>query len=159
MRRLIQLYSFWYGVIGSVLAFAWFALSLAGQPVLPKSWWTMEAIAILHGAAACFTFQPYVRPPWKPLISPSPVRVRVAKVLFGLGTLNFLAWFLTLIIAGETGHRTFQERVVPLILTSLVLQNTIYIAVHWAIRPENLFSRGFIEGVSNPLGFIFSIRK
>ena len=70
----------------------------------------------------------------------------MAKVLFGLGTLNFLTWFLTLIIAGVTGHRTFQDRVVPLILTSLVLQNTIYIAVHWAIRPENLFSKGFIEG-------------
>ena len=42
---------------------------------------------------------------------------------------------------------------VYLILTSLVLQNTIYIAIHWLVRPENILPKWLIDMVTNPLGF------
>jgi hypothetical protein len=86
------------------------------------------------------------------LFSFSPGRIRLAKTLFSLATLNFIACFGLFLVAGKLGDRALEERAVPLILTSFLFQNTVYMAVHWAFRPANLFPRAFIEALSNPLG-------
>ena len=63
------------------------------------------------------------------------------------------------IVASLRGYHALQDKTVPLILTSFLLQNTVYIALHWAFRPENLFSSSFIEALSNPLGSVLGLLK
>jgi hypothetical protein len=152
MRRVIRFFGFWYGCLGSLCALAWYLSTLLGSFTFPRNWGIVMTIAALHGVVACFTFQPKVRPPWQPLFSVTRERIRLARVLFGLATLNFIVCFGTLLIAGKLGNQTLEDKTVPLILTSFLLQNTVYIAVHWAFRPASLFRGSFIEAVSNPLG-------
>jgi len=157
MRRSIRLLGFWYGCLGSLCALAWFVSALLGNFHFPRNWGMVMAIAALHGVAACFTFQPGVRPPWQPLFSVTEERIKLAKVLFGLATLNFVVCFGILLIAGKRGNQALEEKAVPLILTSFLLQNAVYMAVHWAFRPANLFPSSFIEAISNPLGSILKL--
>jgi hypothetical protein len=157
MRNLVRLYGFWYGCIGSLCAFAWYLSTLLGSFAFPRNWGIVEVVAVLHGIAACFTFQPHVRPAWQPLLSVTQGRIRIARALFGLATLNFIGFFGAFLIAGSQRNQAFGDRAVPLILTSFLLQNAVYIAVHWAFRPENLFPSSFIQTVSNPLGAVLAL--
>ncbi len=152
MRKLIRLFGFWYGCLGSLCVFAWYVSGLLGTFAFPGNWGIVMTIATLHGVAACFTFQPHVRPAWEPLLPVTPERIKVAKALFGITTLNFIVCFGIFLIAGKLGNHPLEDKMVPLILTSFLLQNTVYIAVHWAFRPANLFPVSFIKGLSNPLG-------
>jgi hypothetical protein len=152
MRSLIRLYGFWYGCLGSLCALAWYGSALLGSFAFPRNWYLVEAVAALHGLGACITFQPHVRPAWEPLLSVTPGRIKLAKTLFGLATVNFIICFGIFLIAGKLGNKALEDRTVPLILTSFLLQNTVYIVFHWAFRPENLFPSSFIEVISNPLG-------
>jgi hypothetical protein len=151
LRKLIQLFGFWYGCLGALCCAAWYASAVLGNPALPSFNWLL-AFFILHCCAATFTFQPHMRPPWEPLFSLSPGRIRLAKTLFSLATLNFIVCFGLFLVAGKLGDRALEEKAVSLILTSFLFQNTVYIAVHWAFRPANLFPGAFIEALSNPLG-------
>jgi hypothetical protein len=157
LRRLIQLYGFWYGCLGSLCALAWYVAALRGSFSFPSNWGIVVAVFVLHGIAACFTFQPHVRPPWKPLLAVTQGRVRFARALFALATLNFAVWFCALIVAGNQRNQLFGGRVTFLILTSFLLQNTVYITLHWAFRPENLFPGPFIDVLSNPLGSLLGL--
>ncbi len=157
MRKLIQLYGFWYGCLGSLCALAWYVTALRGSFSFPSNWGMVVAVFMLHGIAACFTFQPHVRPPWQPLLAVTQGRVRLAKALFGLATLNFAVWFGAFIVAGNQRDQLFGGRAAFLILTSFLLQNTVYIALHWAFRPENIFPGSFIEALSNPLGSVLGL--
>lgn len=153
MRKLIQLYGFWYGCLGALCCAAWYASTFLGYSAFPSFNWFL-VFFILHCFAATFTFQPHVRPAWQPLFSITRGRIRLAKTLFGLATLNFIICFGMLLIAVKLGNQALEDKTVRLILTSFLLQNTVYIAIHWAFRPANLFPGSFIEAVSNPLGSI-----
>jgi hypothetical protein len=157
LRKLIQLYGFWYGCLGSLCALAWYVTALRGSFSFPSNWGIVIAVFVLHGIAACFTFQPHVRPLWQPLLAVTQIRVRLARGLFGLATLNFAVWFGAFIVAGNQRDQLFGGRVTSLILTSFLLQNTVYIALRWAFRPENLFPGSFIEALSNPLGSVLGL--
>jgi hypothetical protein len=146
MRKLIQLFGFWYGCLGAICCAVWYASVLLGYPALPSFNWFL-AFFIVHCCAATFTFQPR-----EPLFSLSPGRIRLAKMLFSLATLNFIVCFGIFLIAGKLGDRALEEKAVPLILTSFLLHNTVYIAVHWAFRLANIFPGAFIEALSNPIG-------
>ncbi len=151
LRRLIRLFGFWYGCLGAFSTAAWYLSALLGHAPLLNDRLYLVLFA-LHGIAACFTFQPQVRPAWEPLLSVTSGRVRLAKTLFGLATLNFVVCFGIFLIAAKLGNQALEDKMVPLILTGFLLQNTVYIALHWAFRPANLFPGSFIEALSNPLG-------
>ena len=150
MKKLIQLYAFCYGCIGSFFAFVWYLAALRDSVAFPRSWWIVESVFVLHCIAACFTFQPHVRPPWQPFLAVTPRRIKFAKIVFTIATLNFIVYLVKAGIVGTRGEA--RDRISFLILTSLLLQNTVYIAIHWAFRPENLFPHSFIQAISNPLG-------
>jgi hypothetical protein len=157
MRKLIRLFGFWYGCLGSLCALAWYISALLGSFGFPRNWEIVMAIAALHGVAACFTFQTHVSPAWEPLLSVTPGWIRLARTLFSLATLNFIVCFGIFLIAGKLGNQALEDKAVPLILTSFLLQNTVYVAIHWAFRPENLFPSAFIQAVANPLGSVLKL--
>ena len=95
---------------------------------------------------------------WNPLLPVRPKRIVAAKVLLTLATLNFLICFSWFLLGTYRGVQDASGQAVALVLTSFLLQNTTYIAVHWGFRPENLLSPAFIRGISNPLS-LFSIKR
>ena len=156
MRRAIQLYCVLYGCLGTILAFVWFLSALTGTFVGEQSSMTVVLSVFLpYGLAACFTFQRYSGR-WTPFVSLTATRIRLAKVAFGISTLNFIACFVVFIWAAQMKNQTLAGNMVYLVLTSLVLQNAVYIAIHWLIRPENIFPKWFIDLVTNPLGFFLN---
>jgi hypothetical protein len=156
MKNLVRLYSFWYGCFGALCSFAWYIAAILGHASMLPNGWVVEAVFLLHAAAAVATFhRAPIRPAWSPILSVTPGRIRLARMFLGISTLNFIVCLGTLLVAAARGNPALENRAVPLILTSFLLQNTVYIAVHWAFRPENLFSASFIQTISNPLGLLF----
>jgi hypothetical protein len=156
VRRAIQLYCVLYGCLGTVLAFIWFLSALFGKFIgAASSLAVVLTVFLTYGLAACLTFQRYSER-WEPLVTPTANRIRLAKAVFAVGTLNFFACSAVFIWAAQTKHRILADNTVYLVLTSLVLQNAIYIAVHWLIRPENIFPEWFMNLVTNPLGFFLN---
>lgn len=155
MRRAIQMYCILYGCIGSILAFGWFLSALLGKFDETVSFFVVLGLFLLHGLAACLTFQrnPIRNRRWEPVVALTSSHIRLAKLVLTIGTLNFAACFVIFMVAAHMKDQVLLGKMIYLILTSLVLQNTIYIAVHWLIRPENIFPEWFIEVLINPLGF------
>jgi hypothetical protein len=141
---------FVYGCTASLGALVWYFASLAGYRILPQSVWVFAVFFSIHGIAMVITF--YRRPwnPWKPVLKVTPERIRIAKLLLALVAANFL--FPLAVVVSE--HGGVSERALSMALTSLVLLNTVYIAIHWAIRPENLFPSWFLSFISNPLLYL-----
>jgi hypothetical protein len=156
IKKLIQLYAFWYGCLGALSVSIWQAFVLLGHVALPQNWLWVELAFSLHACAAMATFQRGAD--WNPLLSVTPKRIVAAKALLILATLNFLFWFSWFLLGTYRGAQDVSGQAVALVLTSFLLQNTTYIAVHWAFRPENLLSPSFIRGISDPLS-LFSTKR
>lgn len=160
MNNIIRLYSFWYGCIGSLGWFAWYISASFGDAAMPNNVWVAEAVFLLHATALMATFhRAPVRPSWPPVLSVTPGRVRLARILLGTSTINFIVCLGTFLVATMNRSVGLENKMVPLILSSFLLQNATYVAVHWAFRPENLFSGSFIRAISDPVGLLFSSRK
>lgn len=160
MKNLIRLYAFWYGCLGTCYAFAWYVLAIQGRATITNNVWIVEGVFALHAMAALATFQrTSMLPTWRPVLDVTPRRVVLAKVIFGLSIVNFLVCLAVFLIAELRGNVALGDDGVALILTSFLMLNTIYIAIHWAFRPENLFSASFLRVIANPLGEVFSSSK
>ena len=125
---------------------------MRGHISFPQAWIWVELVFALHALAAIATFQRGAH--WPPLVSVTRERVVVAKSLLAIATLNFLGclgWFFYGAYADNPDPSGLGA---GLILASFLIQNCVYIALHWAFRPENLFSAAFIRGVSDPLSMI-----
>ena len=157
MKNLIRLYAFWYGCLGTCCAFVWYVAALQGRATITNNVWIAEEVFVLHAAAALATFQrTSMRPAWQPVLDVTAGRITLAKVLFGLSIVNFLVCLGVFLVAEFRGNVDLANDGVGLILTSFIMLNTIYIAIHWAFRPENLFSAAFLRVIENPLGELFS---
>jgi hypothetical protein len=160
MKNFVRLYAFWYGCFGALFSLGWYVAAGMGRAAIPSNVWVIEAVFVLHAAAALATFhRAPVLPAWRPVLSVTPSRVRLAKTLLALSIMNFVACLGAFIFAVVRGDLALENKTVFLVLTSFLLQNTIYIAVHWALRPENLFSASFLRAISNPLGLLFPSGK
>jgi hypothetical protein len=160
MKSLIRLYGFVYGSLGTLFALAWNVSVIRGHVALPGNWSIVVAVFSLHVLAGIITFdRTHVRPAWQPVLPVTTAWIRFGKTLLGIGTAYFIGCLGVFIYAEIRGSLTLEDATVPLVLTSFLLQNTIYIAVHWAFRPENLFSGSFIRAFSNPLGLLFPGNK
>ena len=153
MKAAIQLYAFWYGCIGAICFALWQIIMMMGHISLPNNWIWVELAFGLHALAAIATFNRGQL--WLPLLSVTRGRILAAKSILAVATLNLLlclGWLFYTVIVGSQDPSGLG---VGLILASFLLQNCIYIALHWAFRSENLFSQAFIRGISDPLSFIF----
>ena len=161
MKNFVRLYAFWYGCLGTALATIWHVLAILGRAELPDNVIVVETIFALHSMAAIFTFYRSPLPPraWQPLFTVTRRRILIAKAILGCTVADFLLCLPAFLFASLRHDAIVQQRLLPLLLTSFVLSNTVYIAIHWAFRPENLFSRTFIAALSNPLGVFFRDRN
>jgi hypothetical protein len=156
MRTLVERFCFIYGCVASAGALVWYLAALAGYAELPQSVWVAEGLALIHVITMVVTFhqRPY-RSPWAPVLQVTPKRIRAAKIVLSAVAANFL--FCLVLATSE--HRAVSESALSMLLASMALLNTVYIAIHWAFRPRNVFPRQFLDFMSSPLLYFFFRRR
>lgn len=153
MRKLIERCCFVYACVASVGALVWYLAALAGHAGLPENVWVVESIVVVFAITMVITFQRRpLRDPWVPAVRITPERIRIAKVLLAVVAANF---GLCTIVAFAWGNRVGVDKALSMVLTSMMLLYSVYIAIHWAFRPQNLFVSGFLTFISNPLLYPF----
>jgi len=152
MTKLVAGSCFAYGCVASAGALVWYLAALAGNAELPKSVWVAEGFLVVHVIVMIITFpRGPRRRPWEPVLQMTNERIRAAKVALGIVTVNFV--FCVAVVAWE--NRGASERALLMVLTSFALLNMVYIAIHWAFRPENLFPDQFLAFISHPMVYLF----
>ena len=86
-------------------------------------------------------------PLWNPLIPPTTRSILVGRIILLAATCNFLFWPLFFLVTPDPW--TLWRGVVAMLLLS-----TTYTAVHWALRPENIFSWPILRFLRDPLAFL-----
>lgn len=152
MKRFIEAGCFIFGCVASVAALFWYFAVLAGHLSFPNNGPLMWSIVVIFATAAILTFQKRpMRDPWKPVLAITPERIRISRVLLGVTASNFgLSSLLTFIERG----RPEVLKCLAMSLTSLLLFYCVYIAVHWAFRPQSLFAPAILDFFSNPLLYL-----
>jgi hypothetical protein len=156
MKQKIAQICFVYGCIASAAALLWYGATLTGLSFFPQNIWIIEIIFAIHATVLVISF--YRRPVprlWEPVLRPTATKSRLAKITLALGSVNFIAAAAYVATLGI--HAT--EREVLLVLSSMILLSTIYIATHWGLRPENLFAEEFLVFMTNPLAYPFRRRR
>ncbi len=152
MKRMFQLYAVSFGCVGTIAAFVWHIAAILGYSVLPSNLKVMLAILIPLSIAYLITLH---RTPgyiaWAPLIVITAKRIRIARLVLASAAINFIAYVSILLIASHQKDMGLAARVIPMILTSMIMLGTIYVAIHWIVRPENIFSCNILRIISDPL--------
>jgi hypothetical protein len=150
MRNFIAKFCFYYGCLASVGALVWYLAILAGSEGLPQSVLLVETVAVIYIIVMIITFSKSQRSAWEPVVQVTRRRIIIGKVLLLIASLNFL--FCTALIVWE--NRAVSSSALSMGIASFALLNAVYLAIHWALRPENLFPGRFLLFISNPLVYI-----
>lgn len=156
MKRWVSILLFGYGVLTSAVLVTWFLLTCLGFYWIPRGKQIILIVACVHASVGVLTFQRNRSPKrarWLPVISPTSAGKTVARTLLTIALLLCLGTLVLLFTTRSNNER--QSPIVMLCAISVFLVQTTYFAVHWAIRPENVFSPPFLRFASNPLGEMF----
>jgi hypothetical protein len=115
----------------------------------------------VHAFIICLTFQRFIgaKPFWGPIWNSSWEQLRWARRTLGVGFALVLGTMMLNGIALILRRETIALRGLNLTLASIGMFSSSYIALHWAFRPENLFSSSFLKVISNPIGLVLPDNK
>ena len=157
MRTIFAKFYFCYGVLMSVLGLA---LMIGWSAVGTKDQELVLGIPLLLGYAitASFTFPVYrVRSEWESLFEVSSTRKKASHFVVWLSILTFGAFLLiTLLVRLVSGP--VSSSLVLRLIGSFIWLNGVYFVIHWAYRPENIFTRKTLILLNNIPFAIFSSR-
>ena len=156
MKKGIAIVCFAAGCLASVLALTWYAaVLLAGNPrwPFPSKIGRIEALFAVWGLVMFATFYRNPRPIWKPLIEVTSGHIKAARLLLAFAVTNCLLWLGASVAMWALRVRGPLSWTFCLLASSVILLNAVYIAVHWAFRPENLFSERFRRFADDPIVF------
>jgi hypothetical protein len=161
MKAGIAIVSFATACLASCLATVWYLAVLVARTPLwpfPSTMIGIEALFAVWGLTMFATFYSSSRPIWDPLLRVSSERVRAARLLLAITLMNGMLWFLVCLILWAVRAHGPLPWAFCLLASAATLLNAVYIVVHWALRPENLFSERFLSFADNPLvSLIFDV--
>jgi len=157
MKLFIQRACVVYGCLALLASTTWLVVSWFFEPALPASPGPVLVPLGIHGLILTLTFQPFVGPEpfWSPVWRISPRRrmwARSALACAAILCVGSAIWCV--VLTRESHDEDLIVRAAILTIASLAILSSLYIVLHWAFRPENLFSESFIEFASNPLGYL-----
>lgn len=151
MKACIALFLFLYGFVGTLLGLLLQFFWIASQKALPGDLTFWLTVFVIHGGVLCATFQIYPsREFWSPVVAPTRTNVRIARLLFLVAIVHLLFRFVAPVVAGR-GNDPLAVWMVISCIDGLFLLSSVYITIHWGLRPENLFSPPVLRFLSNPL--------
>lgn len=159
MKRFVQRAILAYGCLASTASLAWFVGAWIFGPMMPENAGIVIAILIIHGAILTVTFHSFVqhRPFWSPVWRITDRRRKCAWGVLASAAILFLGTVIwTILLIRKPHDWKLVSDTASLTMASLALLSSLYILLHWAFRPENLFSTSLVEFASNPFAYILT---
>jgi hypothetical protein len=154
---------FWYGCVSAAVAAAFqfvsvtsTALNLEGHS---NGFVTLACVHLL-AVAVTLIVDPR-RIPWPTALPVTTRNIAAGRLLLSAAVLNAVLWVGHLAVT-RNARRQLTDEMAAGLSASVVLCSAIYIALHWAFRPENLLPRPVMRVASflgNPWSFIFAPRR
>ena len=153
---------FWYGCVSAVVGAVFQYVSLTSTA--PNLEGRSNVFVTLFGVhllalAVTLIIDPR-RLPWPTALPVTRGNLVAGRLLLSAAVLNVVLGIGHLVISRNAGEQLTAEMFAGL-FASMVLCTAIYIALHWAFRPENLLPRPVMTVASflaNPWPFIFAAR-
>ena len=143
MRRAIERLGFFGGTTLAAVDAVWALSLLAFDPPSAVGGTAFLVMVLAHGFLVWRTFQPFGGP-WRAVVRPTSTRIAAARLLLALGAVFVLGSVCALV----ANHASHFELLVQLVLASVAFLLATYVAVHWALRPERVFSVNVVRMVS-----------
>lgn len=157
MKTGIAIVCFVSGCVGSALALAWYVTVLLTRHSIwpfPSGITQIETLFAVWGLVMFATFYRNPRPIWRPLLGVSNGQIKAARLVLSCALLNCAVWLLACIGLWAAQLRGPLPWVFCLLASGITLLNALYIVIHWALRPENLFSERFRRFADDPIVFL-----
>jgi hypothetical protein len=157
MKKPIAIVCFAAGCLSSIFALAWYVAVLVTRHSMwpfPSGIAEVEALFAAWGLIMFATFYRSRRPIWMPLLQVSGGRVKVARLLLVCNLVNCAVWLLASLGLWAMQICEPLPWVFCVFAAAVTLLNAVYVIVHWALRPENLFSERFRRFADDPIVFL-----
>ena len=110
----------------------------------------------IYAVTLIATFPVYrVRSQWKAIFDISATKKKVAHFSLWLAIVNFVVFTAVAILVRLISGSISSSLALRFVGSALWL-NGVYLVIHWAYRPENVFSRSTLILMNNPLFSLFS---
>ena len=155
MKRRLATSVFIYGCLSLIVSIVWLGAAVLSANIHSVSLWLAEGLFILHGCVLVLTF--HRRPGtvlWLPVLRITSQRIKAAQAILLVTALNMIGWLTAIFVLALQNYKAQAEWALSPFLASAALLSGVYIALHWAFRPENLFPRAFLTFAGNPFGAI-----
>lgn len=155
MKRQLASSVFVYGCLSLIVSAVWLSAALLSANIGSVSLWLMEGFFVLHGCVLVLTFHTSPgRVLWLPVLRITPQRIKAAQAILLITALNMAGWLAAIFVLALQNYKAQAKWALSPFLASAALLSGVYIALHWAFRPENLFPRAFLTFAGNPFGAI-----
>ena len=157
MKRIIERICLAYACLASLASLLWLAdLLIIQSPDLPGATVAMWITGI-HCLFLCITFQviPSVKPYWDPVWAVTKRRLMLARYVIRFWSAACIGTFAVAFVAAKQHAEQTTTLFLALLLASMIAFSSFYMVVHWAFRPENIFSRKFLLFIKNPVLYWF----
>jgi len=154
MRRRLATVFFGFGCALSVFALAWFIAASSGVLIAPRTATQALAAFVPYAIVMLITLDRGSARIWPPVFPVTQSRLKVARLLLSCATMLCFGAFAIVLIGRALGNSSVAEASFASVIGSLMLLNGIYVALHWAYRPQNLFGPNVPPSLLNPLGIV-----
>jgi hypothetical protein len=152
MKRAIAWACLIYGCIATIGSVVWLTLTCLGGALLPQAKQPAITLMSIHAIVLCLTFQRFigVRPFWRPVCAPTAARLKWSRRCLLLCATAVVGITTLLVVALATRRFGLVETGFGVFLASFSLLSSVYIAIHWAFRPENIINAGVVRFFADP---------
>lgn len=156
MKIMIARTCFIYGCIATIGSAVWLALTCVEGPLLPQTKQPAITLMTIHAIVLCLTFQRFigVQPFWKPIFEPTAARLKWSRRCLLLCAAALAAVVTLLVIALATRRFGLAEVGLGMFLASFSLLSSVYLAIHWAFRPENIVNAAVVQFFADPFSVL-----
>lgn len=144
-----------YGFLSVIISIVWLGAAVMSANIHSVRLLLAEGLFVLHGCVLVLTFH---RSPgtvlWLPVLRITSQRILAAQAILLVTALNMIGWLAAIFVLASQNYKAQAEWALSPFLASAALLSGVYIALHWAFRPENLFPRAFLALAGNPFGAI-----
>lgn len=159
VKLIVGRFLFWYGSLTTVLAMGWFCAAVSSVHVGAPDASIMVALFVVHGFLLVITLHSDPRKrPWPSVLPVTPTNTQIARLGLLLVIANAGLWSAAVLWAAHYGRQQDAEWMLNTLPPSFFMCSTVYMALHWAFRPENFLPRGLLAFLSNPYR-VFIVNK
>jgi len=151
--RIIERVLFAIACLGAALTLLWQILAFADRVFWPHDARVLTICAVVVGCLLTLTFQRHpLGDPWKPVLRVTRASLVAARAVLTMTVILVAGFILFALVSGLLAWPSFEFSLF-LVITGIPLLGFVYMALHWGLRPNNLFSDGFL-GVVTDFPFI-----